>query len=79
MVATTTISAHYIKVKEDAIKCSFRSFEVATATNTKDGLEMPTSHLSWNTWMSLKQTIGKGAKVGYGLGRNLQGIKKEYQ
>ena len=26
--------------------------------------------------MSLKQTIGKGAKVEYGLGRDLQGIKR---
>ena len=42
----------------------------------KDGLEMPTFHLSQNTWMSLKQTIGKGAKAGYSLGRNLQGINK---
>ena len=31
------------------------------------------SHLSQNTWMILKQTIGKGAKVGYGLGKDLQG------
>ena len=79
MVATTTVSTPYIEVKKDVTECSFRSFEVATATNTKDGLEMPTSHLSWNTWMSLKQTIGKRAKAGYGLGRNLQGIKKAVQ
>ena len=37
---------------------------------------MPTSHLSQNTWMSLKKTIGKGAKTGYGLGKDLQGIKR---
>ena len=75
MVATTTVSTPYIEVKEDVTKCSFQSFEIAIATNTKDGLEMPTSHLSQNTWMSLKQTIGKRAKVGYGLGKDLQGIK----
>ena len=46
MVATTTVSTLYIKVKEDAIECSFRSFEVATPTNTKDGLEILVSHLS---------------------------------
>ena len=68
MVAITTISTPYIEVKEYATECSFRSFEVAIAKNTKDGLKMPTSHLSQNTWMSLKQTLGKGAKVGYGLG-----------
>ena len=37
---------------------------------------MPTSCLSQNTQMSLKQTVGKGAKAGYGLGKDLQGIKR---
>ena len=46
MVAISTISTRYIEVKKDATECSFRSFEVTTTTNTKDGLEMPTSHLS---------------------------------
>ena len=59
MVATTIISTPYFEVKENAIECSFRSFEVATATNTKDGLRMPTSHLSQSTQMSLKQIIEK--------------------
>ena len=76
MVATTTISTPYIEVKEDATECFFRSFEVATATNTKGGLGMPTSRLSQNTRMSLKQTVGKRAKAGYGLGRDPQGIQR---
>ena len=73
MIATTTVSTSYIEVKKDAIECSFRSFEVATTTNTKDELEMPIPHLSPNTWMSLKQTIGKEAKTGYGLGETFKG------
>ena len=32
MIATTTTTAPYLKVKEDATECSFRSFEIATAT-----------------------------------------------
>ena len=32
------------------------------------------SHLSQNARMILRQTIDKGAKIGRGLGRNLQGI-----
>ena len=71
MIATTTITALYLKVKKDATECSFRSFEVATATNKKDEPKMLMSHLSQNTQMILRQTIGKGAKVGCGLGRNL--------
>ena len=35
MIAATTVTAPYLKVKEDAIECSFRSFEVAIARNTK--------------------------------------------
>ena len=75
MIATTTATTSYLEVKKDATECPFRSFEIATATNAKDEPEAPTSHLSQNTWMILKQTICKGAKVGHGLGRNLQGIK----
>ena len=36
MIATTIVIAPYLEVKKDATECSFRSFEVATATNTKD-------------------------------------------
>ena len=57
MITTTTTTAPYLEVKEDAIECSFRSFEIATAT--KKELEAPMSHLSQNTQMVLKQTIGK--------------------
>ena len=37
---------------------------------------MPVLHLSQNTWMSQKQTIGKRDKTVYSVGKNLQGIKK---
>ena len=74
MIATTTTTTPYLEVKEDAIECLFRSLEIATATNAKDKPKAPTSHLSQNTWMILKQTIDKGDKIGHGLGRNLQGI-----
>ena len=74
MITTTTAIASYLNVKEDAIKCFFRSFEVATATNTKNEPETLMSHLSQNTRMILSQTIGKGAKARHGMGRNLQGI-----
>ena len=71
MIATTTTTAPYLKVKEDATECSFRSFEIATAT--KEEPEALISRLSQNTQMILRQTIGKGAKVGHGLGNDLQG------
>ena len=62
MIATTTTTASYLEVKKDATKCSFRSFEIAIAI--KEEPEALMSHLSQNTEMILRQTIGKGAKVG---------------
>ena len=73
MIATTTTTASYLEVKEDVAECSFKSFEIATATKKEPKALM--SHLSQNTQMVLKQTISKGAKAGHGLGRNLQGIQ----
>ena len=59
MIATMTVTIPYLEVKEDATECSFRSVEIATATNTKDESEALMSHLSQNTQMILKQTVGK--------------------
>ena len=75
MIATRTVTAPYLEIKEDATECSFRSFEVATATNTNDEPKILMLHLSQNAQMILRQTIGKGAKTGHGLGRNLKGIQ----
>ena len=69
MIATTTITTPYLEVKEDDAECSFRSFEIAIATKKEPKALM--SHLSQNIQMVLKQIVGKGAKVGYSLGRDL--------
>ena len=69
MIATTTITTPYLEIKEDATECSFRSFEIATATKKEPEALM--SYLSQNTQMILRQTIGKGAEAGHGLGNNL--------
>ena len=49
MVAMTIVTIPYVEIEEDATECSFRSFEVATATYAKNGLEMLVPHLSQNT------------------------------
>ena len=59
MIGTTTITTLYHKVKQDANECSFRSFEIATDTNTEGESEALMSQLSQNTRMILRQTIGK--------------------
>ena len=76
MIVMTKVTTPYVEVKEDAIECSFRSFEVAIATYMKDRSQVPTPCLSKDTWMGIKQTVGKRVKVGSGLGRNLHGEKK---
>ena len=75
MVAITTVDFPYVEPNEDAVECSFRSLEVASATYTGKNSKVPTPHLSKTTWMGVKQTLGKGAKAGWGLGKKLQGKK----
>ena len=72
MIATTTTTTPYLEVKENAIECAFRSFEIAMTTLIKDEPEILASHLSKNTWMCVNQLIERGANVGCGLGKNLQ-------
>ena len=52
MIATTTVTAPYLEIKEDATECSFRSFEIATATQEEPEALM--SHVSQNTQMILR-------------------------
>ena len=76
MITTTTTTTPYHEVKEDVTECAFRSFEIAKATSMKDEPEILAPHLSKNTWIGENQLIGRGAKVGCGLGKNLQGMNQ---
>ena len=71
MIATTTTTTPYLEVKKNTIECAFRSFEIATSTSMKDEPETLDPYLSKNTWMGVNQLIGRRAKVGSGLGKNL--------
>ena len=66
----------YVEINEDAMECAFRSFEVAISIYVKKRFETLTPRLSKNTWMGIRQTLGKGVKVGSGLGKNLQERKR---
>ena len=52
MIASTTTTTLYFEIKENAIECSFRSFEIATTT--KEEPEALISCLSQNTQMILR-------------------------
>ena len=47
MIATTITTTPYLEVKEDVVACSFKSFQIATAT--KEEPEVLMSHVSQNT------------------------------
>ena len=57
MIAATTTTTPYLEVKENATKCAFRSFEIATAASMKDEHEILAPHLSKNTSMGVNQLI----------------------
>ena len=61
IVAALTIANSYIDVDENAIKCSFQSFEVVNATFFVEGKKILTPCLSKVTKIGVKQTVGKGA------------------
>ena len=46
MIANMIVTTPYLEIKENATKCSFRSFEIATTTNPKDEPKTLMSHLS---------------------------------
>ena len=71
VVATTTVDSLYVEPNEDVVECSFRSLEVISATYTGKSSTVLTPRLSKTTWMKVKQTLGKGAKAGWGLGKKL--------
>ncbi|XWS11637.1 hypothetical protein CRYUN_Cryun37aG0015900 [Craigia yunnanensis] len=76
VITTLIISNPYIKIDENAVKCSFQSIEVVNMTFVRERLKIPTPCLSRITRMRVKQTIRKGVKAGLGLGKYLQGTSK---
>ena len=74
MIAATSSGAPYVEVDEKALECSFRSLEFVNAMYVREGAKVPVPRLSENTHSGVRQVPGKGAQVGKGLGKSLQGI-----
>ena len=72
-MATLTTSNSYIDMDENAIEYSFQYFNVVNATFVGIDKKISTPQLSKVTKLGIKQTIGKGVRAGYGLGKFLQG------
>ncbi|KAK8623539.1 hypothetical protein V6N13_118422 [Hibiscus sabdariffa] len=62
-IATNTL---YIEMDEDAVECSFRSLELVSATFVEENKEIRRSKLSRCAKLQVKQTLGRGARIGRG-------------
>ncbi|WRX29612.1 G-patch domain - like 10 [Theobroma cacao] len=66
----------YVEATEEVLECFFRSFEFVNTTYVGEGTTPPIPRLSKTTKMVVSQIVGKGYRVGAGLGRELQGIRR---
>ncbi|XP_052484906.1 uncharacterized protein LOC128039989 [Gossypium raimondii] len=73
IIASVTNDAPYLKMRDDAIECSFRSLKFVNATFILEGSKIPMPRISKTTRMGLQLTVGRGALPKKGLGKYLQG------
>nr|XP_012466145.1 unnamed protein product [Gossypium raimondii] len=73
IIASVTSDAPYLGTDDEAVECSFRSLEFVNATSVIEGKKISMPSISRATRMGLQMTVGKGAMLGRGLGRCLQG------
>ncbi|XP_017621997.1 uncharacterized protein LOC108466150 [Gossypium arboreum] len=73
IIAVVTNNAPYVEANKEAIECSFHSLEFVNATFILKGNEVPVPRISKTTRMGLQLTIERGALLGKGLERYLQG------
>ncbi|KAA3468856.1 hypothetical protein EPI10_014704 [Gossypium australe] len=73
IIAAVTSNAPYLEANDKAIECSFRSLEIINAIFVVEGNKIPMPKISKTTKMVLQLTVEKGALLGKGLERHLQG------
>ena len=76
MIVATSSGMSYVEIDEKAMECSFRSLEFVNAMYVKEGAKIPVPKLSEVTHSGIRQVPGKGARVGKGLGKKIQGMLK---
>ena len=74
MIAAASSGAPYVEANEKAMECSFRSLEFINAMYVKEEAKIPMPKLSKVTHLGIRQMPDKGARVGKGLGKRLQGM-----
>ena len=76
MISATSSGTPYVETDKKAMECSFRSLEFVNAMYVKEGVKISVPKLSEVTNSSIRQVLGKKARVGKGLGKRLQGMLK---
>ena len=74
MIVATSSGVPYVEADEKAMECSFRSLEFVNAMYVGEGAKVPVPKLSEDTHSGIRQVPEKGARVGKGLGKRLQGM-----
>ena len=74
MIAATSSGAPYVETDEKAMECSFRYLEFVNAMYIREEAKVPVPKLLEITHLGIRQVLGKGAQVGKGLGKRLQGM-----
>ncbi|KAL4384381.1 hypothetical protein GQ457_15G000330 [Hibiscus cannabinus] len=73
IIASVVTDTPYIEMDENAVECAFRSLELVSATFVEENREVRRPKLSRCVKMQVKQTLGRGARIGRGFGKQLQG------
>ena len=62
IIASISADAPYLEISKDTVECFFRSLEFVNATFVVEGNRISVPKLSRNTRMSVKLTVGRGAR-----------------
>ncbi|KAK9017849.1 hypothetical protein V6N11_000850 [Hibiscus sabdariffa] len=73
IIASIATNTPYIEMDEDAVECSFRSLELVSANFVEENKVIHGPRLSRCAKMQVKQTLGRGAQIGRGFGKQLHG------
>ena len=63
----------YVETNEKVMECSFRSLEFVNAMYVGEGSKIHVPKLLETIYSGIRQVPDKGARVGKGLGKRLQG------
>ncbi|KAK9010716.1 hypothetical protein V6N11_043586 [Hibiscus sabdariffa] len=73
IITSIATNTPYIEMDEDAVECSFRSLELVSATFVEENKVIRRPRLSGCAKMQVMLTLERGAHVGRGFGKELQG------